>query len=604
MARLRIDSFDGEIPRQSDTTLPEKAASRADNVRLYSGELQAFRGSKFTYAPETASIRTIYLLRNTALEEEVWLTWNSDVDVVRGALADISEFRIYWTGDGTPKKSNWSLASNALLTGDFPREHLEMGVPAPTAAPTVAATTGSSVAAETRFYVYTFVSEFGSVEEESAPSPVSAAVNITASQSVDLSDIEDAPSGDYNITKVRIYRTLPGDQTVGVYAFVKEITIGTATTNDDVLPDSLGEALDTIGWVPPPDNLQGLTAMANGMMAGFVGNAVYFSQPYFHHAWPVSYIQTIPDEIVGLGSYGNTLVVMTRGTPWLMTGVDPAAISVDRLTIPEPCVSKRSIASDNSGVMYVSPNGIVSIGAGTRGLITNGLFRRKEWQEYAPDTMVGGVYDGRYFLTFESLRRGNRTMVLSKDDKPALSFLDIRARAFHTDIEVGELYYLAPLSNDVFQLDSDPLSPLIYEWKSKRFFLGQGVSWSAVQVDLDSLQVQVNDDYNALVAQVIASNTVLFNSGASLGGELNGAPLNVYALNANMMAEIPLQAALLTCTLQVFGEEDKLLTSITIERFKPYRLPPFKERVISFQLSGTINVRSITFGTTVQDLRG
>jgi hypothetical protein len=209
MPRIQIDSFDGEQPRGSDTALPASAATTADNVRLYSGELQAFRGSRVEATPVTTSVQTIYRLTNTTLEESVWLTWDTDVNVSRGSLADVDEFRIYWTGDGTPKKSNWDMASDDTLGGEFPGDWLEMGVPAPTAAPTVAATSGSSTAADTRYYVYTFVSTFGNIEEESAPSPVSAAVSITTSQSVNLSNIQTAPSGAYNITAVRIYRTVP-----------------------------------------------------------------------------------------------------------------------------------------------------------------------------------------------------------------------------------------------------------------------------------------------------------------------------------------------------------------------------------------------------------
>jgi hypothetical protein len=603
MPRIQIDSFDGEQPRGSDTALPASAATTADNVRLYSGELQAFRGSRIEATPVTTSVQTIYRLTNTTLEESVWLTWDTDVNVSRGSLADVDEFRIYWTGDGTPKKSNWDMASDDTLGGEFPGDWLEMGVPAPTAAPTVAATSGSSTAGDTRYYVYTFVSTFGDIEEESAPSPVSAAVSITTSQSVNLSNIQTAPSGAYNITAVRIYRTVPGDATIGAYVFVKEITIGTTSTNDDLLPIGLGEPLSTVGWSEPPDDLQGLTAMANGMMAGFVGNSVYFSEPYFHHAWPAEYIQSIPDEIVGLGSYGNTLVVMTRGTPWLMVGVDPAAMSVERLTIPEPCISKRSIVSDSSGVMYASPNGIVSVGPQIRGVMTNGLFRRKEWLEYAPSTMVGGVYDGKYFLTFESNIQGNRTMVVSRDDKPALSFLDIRSRAFFTDVQVGELYYLEPEDNKIYEIDADVLAPLIYEWTSKRIYLGQGVSWSAVQVDLDMLQVTQNENYNALVASIAAANETLFLSGDPLGGELGGSYLSQHAINANLLAEPPLPSALLTCSLFILGEQDELLASLTIDEYRPYRLPAFRSRVIKIKLTGTINVRSMTMATSVRELR-
>lgn len=600
MPKLRVENFDGQRPRQSDTTLPENWADVASNVRLYAGELRAFRGSSFEFSPVTTDSLTIYNFINPTTDDNTWLTWDTRVDVARGSLADNTDFRLYYTGDGTPKKTNWALANDNALSGEFPGEFLEMGVPAPTTAPTVAATTGSSIAADTRYYVYTFVSTFGNLEEESAPSPVSAAVDITTSQSVDLTGIEPAPAGDYNITAVRIYRTLPGDATIGSYVFVKEINIGTTSTNDDVLDAALGEALTTIGWTEPPDDLEGLVAMANGMMAGFVGNSVYFCEPYFHHVWPAEYIQSIPDQIVGLGTYGNTLVVVTKGTPWLMVGVDPAQMSVERLTIPEPCISSESIAGDDFGVVYASPNGLVGIGPGVRGTLTHHLFRRKDWQEYNPGSMIGAIFDGNYFATFQSALHGNKTMVISRDDKPALSFLSIRANAFFSDVQNGELFYLDNVTDDIYRLDADALNPYIYEWTSKRFFIGQGISWSCVQVDVDLVQIKNNSDYLSLLTAVQTANQLL----TPVGGEVNGAAINVYAINSNNLAELPLPSALLSCTFFLLGEEGEQLAALTVDDIRPYRLPAVRQRVYQIKMTGTTNVRSVTLATSIQELRG
>lgn len=599
MPKLRIASFDGERSRESDTTLPENWAQQADNVRLYAGELRAYRGSQFTFSPVTVGSQTIYNFVNPLTNNNLWLTWDTRVNVARGSLADNTDFRLYYTGDGAPKKTNWALAGDATLSGEYPGEFMDMGVPAPTTAPTVAATTGTSTATDTRFYVYTFVNTFGSLEEESAPSPVSASVTITTSQSVNITGLETAPVGDHNITAIRIYRTVPGEATLGAYLFVKEISIGTTSTNDDLGADDLGESITTIGWAEPPDDLQGIISMANGMMAGFVGNSVYFCEPYFHHAWPAEYIQSIPDQIVGLGSYGNTLVVLTENSPWLMIGVDPAQMSVERLTLPEPCISAPSIASDEYGVVYASPNGLVSIGNGGRGVITHALFRRKDWQEYSPDTFVGAIFDGNYFGSFQSADFGNRTMVLSREDKPALSFLSIRADAFYTDVGEGELYYLDNVTDDIYKVDADSLRPFTYEWVSKRFFYGQGFSWSCVQIDVDKVQLADNTDYLALLAEIEAANELL----VPAGGSLNGAGLNVYLLNGNNLATLPLPSALLQTTFFLLGEEGEELAVLNVDDFRPYRLPPSRSRVYQIKMTGNLNIRSVTLATSVQELR-
>ncbi|MGL1400235.1 hypothetical protein ACSTI4_24935, partial [Vibrio parahaemolyticus] len=74
---------------------------------------------------------------------------------------------------------------------------------------------------------------------------------------------------------------------------------------------------------PPPAGLRGLTAMPNGMMAAFDGKDLYFCEPYLPHAWPASYTLTTDFPIVGLGAFGTSLVVMTTGNLYLVSGTAP-----------------------------------------------------------------------------------------------------------------------------------------------------------------------------------------------------------------------------------------------------------------------------------------
>lgn len=602
--KLTIAGFDGEFPRMSKTMLPDNGASKASNVRLYSGELRTWNGPLFDYDTETAGLKTIFRFENPSTLAHVWLAWSTDVDVQRSSLDDTTDFRLYYTGDGTPKKTNWSMASTPDTVGHpYPGDYLEMGVPAPTVKPDVTATSGASLGPETRYYVYTYVSTFGTLQEESAPSPPSSSVDITATQSVDISNLTAPPAGAYNITQIRFYRTLPGETTGGAYVFVGEIDIEDIALgfNDDLLSTQVGEPLATALWTEPPAGLKGLTSIANGMMAGFIGNTVYFCQPYFHHAWPISYAQSVPDQIVGLGSYGTSLIVLTKNKPYILTGTDPSTMSVEQLTIPEPCITKRSIASDQYGVLYASPNGIVSIGPSTRQVISNELFRREEWSKFSPDTMIGAIYDGKYFLTFQSATEGNQTMVVSRDDKPALSFLSIRASSFFTDIQQGNLYYLNTEDDIVYQLDADDLNPLTYEWHSKRFMLPRGVTFSVVRVDVDEDQIADNSIYQELLESIKEDNEAIT---GDTDGEVNGHEVDGFAINGSILQELPQPSSTVTSTLIIQGEKRTDYAALTIESFSPRRLPGFRSREYVIKLSGTVNVRSVTLATSMEELRG
>lgn len=605
MPKLVIQNFDGEIPRTSDTFLPDNGATRALNVRLYSGELRTWDGP--VQVPEVTIIDdadTFYKFYNPELELTAWLSWATHVHVQKSSLADEDDFRIYYTGDGLPKKTNWDLATNTVGSV-LPDSWYYMGVPPPSATPSVADTAaGSSTVAETRYYVYTYVSTFGDITEESAPSTVSAAVSIATGRKVTVANMGVAPPAGYdNITHKRIYRTLPGEASDGEFMFVAEITVATASYVDDLLALALGEPLATTTWDPPPDNLAGLTSMANGMMAGFVGNSVYFSEPYFHHAWPADYIQSVPDQIVGLASYGNTLIVMTEGAPYAITGTSPENVTVERIAIPEPCVSSKSIVNDSYGVMYVSPNGIVAIGPTVRGLVSNKIFRRKEWQRYTPASMVGAVYDDKYFLAFQSSEEeiGNGTMVISRDDRPALSFLEARVTSWFFDEQAGELYYLDPTDDMIYQLDADDLNPFTYEWTSKRFMLPRAITWSLCRVDSDESQREANNLYDQLLAEVVAANTAIV---GDIFGGFGESTINEYPVNGSLLADAPDAAALVNSTIFFLDYNDVVITSLSVENNTPMRIPPFKEYDLKLKLTGTLNVRSVTLATSMSELRG
>ena len=83
--------------------------------------------------------------------QSVWLEWANDVDVVPGPVADVYEYRLYYTSSGfSPKKTNWALATaNGGGSAPYPDGYYEMGVPAPTTAPTLNVTASAAHATAT-----------------------------------------------------------------------------------------------------------------------------------------------------------------------------------------------------------------------------------------------------------------------------------------------------------------------------------------------------------------------------------------------------------------------------------------------------------------------
>ena len=111
MSAIRVQAFDGLIPKLSPTLLGDTFAQIASNVKLYSKELRYWRGPLLVHTPPPAPYRTLYRLFNNA-GASVFLLWLTDVDVVPSPVADTSESRIYYTGDGPPKKTNYAMATS------------------------------------------------------------------------------------------------------------------------------------------------------------------------------------------------------------------------------------------------------------------------------------------------------------------------------------------------------------------------------------------------------------------------------------------------------------------------------------------------------------
>jgi hypothetical protein len=596
MSAVKVFAFDGLVPRLSPTLLGDNFAQVAENVKLYSRELRYWRGPLLAYNTPGTNYKTIYRLYNPA-GASAFLVWGTEVDVVPGPLADNSEGRIYFTGSGGPKKTNYALATTG--SAPFPVTSYEMGVPKPAGAPAATVTTPGSGTAETRAYVFTYINTFGSVQEEGPPSdPVSVTVSPTGAV-VTIDTFPALPGGSYNLTHRRIYRTVVGASTVS-YQFVAEIAIGATSFADNLTTAQLGEVMSTLGWDPPPSDLAGLVALPGGALAGFSGNTVYFSEPYYPHAWPSAYAISLPvGRVVGLGVIGSSVAVMTDRVPYLIHGGVPGNMYTERVQLEEPCLSKSTIAMDEDGVIYASPNGLVMLASGARGLVTKNLFTSVEWQALNPGTMKAAVLQGRYFGLFPDVVPA-KAMILSRDDPPALSYISLSATAMHVDARNARLFYADSATGDIFSLDSDESNPLQFEWRSKRWQFPQAQTFSLLRVDAEFDQLVDASAYNQAAAEVAAANAAAY--GSPLLGAFNETPLNVFDLNGSTLRNPPTFASSRTVQVVIYGE-GAVVANLNLSSMDPIRIPPFKVREMEIGIFGNIHVRSLALATTIEELR-
>lgn len=570
--KIVIEGFGGEQPRVSAKLLDDNRAQEAQNCKLFRGTLEPWNEpASASDSLSLSSPKTIFYYRN-----KHWFEWDADVDVIRSPIARDDYQRVYYTGDGKPKKTDSSVATSST---PYPDTAYLMEVPKPDNAPEVSVADSSDEAnVEATAYVVTFVSDYG---EEGQPSDASEVVdmqfksrdiqdvdtdedaididgdgrddwgeddtvaivdstgndgdytiasvsydedsdtttigfNESISDStadgelrtrVELSDIPTTPSGDYNLDKVRIYRYHAGS-TNGEYVLVGEVSIGTSDYTDTTVPQELGEVLPTAEYNTPPEDMEGLVIMANGVAAGFSGNEVCLSEPFLPYTYPSEYRQSTDYPIVGLGAFGTTLVVLTEGSPYILTGVDPASMTMEELGLPQACVSKRGIVSIQGGVIYPSPDGLVMVGEGGPRILTRDILTRDQWQDYNPSSIHAYYHDNRYHGFYDDGSTQAGFIFDPQDPQNTWTDVDTYATAGYADLETDTLYLVE--DGELVKWDQGD-DPMTFRWRSKVFQPKGAVNFTCgriVAASYDKLFFRLYVDGQLALEQQVRSDAI------------------------------------------------------------------------------------------------
>lgn len=410
-----------------------------------------------------------------------------------------------------------------------------------------------------------------------------------------------APHNTAGMTK-RIYRTLT---TPGGTEYHYIVTIAAITTiYNDTTSDTdaaLGEVLPSKAWNMPPAGMRGIVILANGIAAGFVSNEVLFSEPFKPYAWPAAYRQTYDQDIVAIGVTGTTLVGMTKGNPFAITGVEPVTMGggMEKLGVAWPCMAKRGVASFAFGVGYPAPQGMVIIGANSD-IVTKDLFTQKEWSELNPETFIAASADNRYYSGY-SVDDSSLMFVIDKAEAASFIKVNQRITAIWVDPWTGKLYMA--LDRKIYQWEGDVGTKLSYEWKSKKFITAPPVNYGAVKIDADFDMTEAETGAaQAAYDDAIAANQSLVTSGTMNDG-LADPPLGEHEIGGDEMAPIP---PLIIDTLQFqLWADDALKFTKQVSNSRAFRLPGgYKTDNVEVVLSGNVKVTGVVLAETMDGLKG
>ena len=478
----------GMMPKVSKRYLPDTAATYSMNARLRSGALVPFRAETVTKTLATAA-GTI-LVVNGSVEG-----FPAGTSVVPGPTVTD---RLYVSGDGAPRVEGSGFSYPLALN-------------APALKPSVALTAGTIDPdnREAVVFAYTWVT---SLDEESATSPLSNLIYFTDGTTITLSNFATAPTG-RAINRKRIYRSVTDVTGSTELFFVAEIP-AVQTSFDYTADLALQEPIATRDYNVPVANIDGFTTMPNGIIAGFSGRDLYFCEPYIPHAWPRKYGLTTDVKIVALVSFGSTLAVLTEGQPYVVSGIHPANMAMEKVEENLPCVSAAGVVDLGYAAAYPSNDGLVLISTQGPNLVTRPLFTRDDWQAFNPNTIVASQFEGRYAF-FHDTTEGRRLGFIDlTGEQPYYMLCDTVGLDLAYDIATSRMFVLFTDRRSVRLFDSPTGAAKTVTWRSKLFQTGSLVNYGAARVDTElplppgaavSLKVYADD---ALVDTITVPNGI------------------------------------------------------------------------------------------------
>ena len=324
--------------------------------------------------------------------------------------------------------------------------------------------------------------------------------------------------------------------------------------------------------------------MSGGFNAGFTGRTVHFSEPYHPHAWPEEYQIAVHDDIVGLGHYGNTLVIMTLGKVSMASGTTPDQMTLVTDAKNVPCLSAESIVSTVGTVLYASDEGLISVSNEGVQVVSRAFMTRDEWMRLSPSSLKGAVYENRY-LGFYSDSMG---FVFNWED-PSTAWTDVQhpdITDVATDATTSRTLLLS--RNRVLEWDGDMYNPMAYAWRSKPLVIPKPANFGALQVRaaFDWVADSRPDAYppvDPALDDPLGTNTSSINAGGAIDGPATNDPYD---------------PAYSGVYVRVYGDK-KLRWEGMVRSEDPVRLPSgYKADEWEVELTGSVPVFSCVVAST------
>lgn len=629
--KLTFQQFSGIAPRIAPRLLPATLAQEALDVKLWSGELRPhYADTIIKYIPSHTQSIYRYKWKNKKYN---WLGWAKSVNVVKGPVYDDENNRIYlMVNDGTGfLVTDSSLLEDRDYINGLESKAYAVAIPEPGQSNIwISGGTGSGDI-ESRSYVYCYVRQWadGTIDVGKSSGPLKNnsdrsryTVDVRPGQVVDLSIVDPIAHANgigAGINKIYIYRSEVTSAGQALYSYVDQFDVNTnrVTNNpaavwvangsyykysDSKPSTSLGEACPSIYWDPPVTGLKGLVSLQNGLFAAYKDSTIYVSDWNAPHAWPYEHTVTIDYPIVGLGSFGNTIVVCTEAAPVLITVTDPTKPTTRAIQENCPCVSAGSIVSTRNGVIFASTNGLVLINSASPTFITEKIITQDEWLPLHPESLQAAFLNNTYYGFFTNPTEKAAGFLFDLDSytystvynsivSSGMVYISQPTKIVYNDVEQSQLYVCYPLENKTqYSLNSFGTDSRInksFRWRSKVNVSPQGLfTLSCAQVNFTKL-------------------SSLKPEPPVWEGRLAGSALGMVYVNKQ-----PVNGWCKTNTIELYDKtvfnyyvDGKLRFTKNIVDSKPFRLPSgFRGETVEIELKSNSHVHSVILASSMGEL--
>lgn len=479
MATVKIDRFGGMMPRVAPSLLPDGMATVAHNCRLKSGKLAPLMEPSFVDAAEhtvyhenglgrIGDANSVYCWKHTMRNGDVrtdFLAFPGRVYFAHGNIADDAYDRIFVTGEtGATFTANVNVMRDCPVAYLFDREtgEIDRHVICKEAMNAPSCSYDGTLDENDISYAYFFVTWFDKYGYESPASEPSRNMNAGDSGYSDQKPLKYNQNGRVRFQPihvpdgakgVRVYKTNGGDETSNIQ-FLKEFSGGLLHTLESeftILVDdtTAQEAMPEVE--APPFDLIDMSFVPGSYYAGrsrSMPHTVLFSDIDNPTNWPLAYRYDIRDSLVKLAVTSNSVVALTDGTPFVLSGTAPESMTVASLAAPAACVSEKSVVVMNNAVYFASNHGLMVIyGSADEGTVCRNLteqyLTKEQWRALNPATCRVAAHCNALHLFFQ-LADGTRMAYMFDlaESANALTTHDEVATCACVDDRSGDMYFV------------------------------------------------------------------------------------------------------------------------------------------------------------------